>query len=76
MFYKIIVVLAVSLLVGCSPTVQTSSTQQGPKESTGALSGMIIGGDFGFFVHRGFGVAAGSWTTLPLPSRARLAAVR
>ena len=32
------------LIIGCSPTVQTSSTQQGPKESTGALSGMIIGG--------------------------------
>ena len=44
MLYKIIVVLAVALVAGCSPTVQTSSNQQGPKESTGAISGMIIGG--------------------------------
>ena len=32
------------LISGCAANVQTSSTQQGPKESTGALSGMIIGG--------------------------------
>ena len=44
MFYKIIVVLAIALIAGCSPTVQTSSNQQGPKESAGALSGMVIGG--------------------------------
>ena len=49
MFYKIIVVLAIALIAGCSPTVQTSSNQQGPKESAGALSGMVIGGAIGGF---------------------------
>ena len=32
------------LLSGCAANVQTNSTQQGPKESAGAISGMIIGG--------------------------------
>ena len=32
------------VLAGCASNVQTSSTQQGPKESAGAISGMIIGG--------------------------------
>ena len=34
----------VILLSGCAANVQTNSTQQGPKESVGALSGMVIGG--------------------------------
>ena len=34
----------VVLLSGCAANVQTNSTQQGPKESAGAISGMIIGG--------------------------------
>ena len=34
----------VVLLLGCAANVQTNSTQQGPKESVGALSGMVIGG--------------------------------
>ena len=34
----------VILLSGCAANVQTNSTQQGPKESAGAISGMIIGG--------------------------------
>ena len=33
-----------ALLSGCAANVQTNSTQQGPKESAGAISGMIIGG--------------------------------
>ena len=42
---KIFSLLIIAILItGCSPTVQTSSTQQGPKESAGAISGMIIGG--------------------------------
>ena len=42
---KIFSFLIIAILItGCSPTVQTSSTQQGPKESAGAISGMIIGG--------------------------------
>jgi len=32
------------LLSGCAANVQTNSTQQGPKESAGAISGLIIGG--------------------------------
>ena len=32
------------LLSGCAANVQTNATQQGPKESAGAISGMIIGG--------------------------------
>ena len=32
------------LLSGCAANVQTNSTQQDPKESAGAISGMIIGG--------------------------------
>ena len=38
-----LITLAV-LLTGCAANVQTNSTQQGPKESAGAISGMIIGG--------------------------------
>ena len=34
----------VVLLSACAANVQTSSSQQGPKESVGALSGMVIGG--------------------------------
>ena len=34
----------VVLISGCAANVQTNSTQQGPKESAGAISGMIIGG--------------------------------
>ena len=34
----------VVLFSGCAANVQTNSTQQGPKESAGAISGMIIGG--------------------------------
>ena len=41
---KLSLLIIVILITGCSPTVQTSSTQQGPKESAGAISGMIIGG--------------------------------
>ena len=42
---KIIYFLVLAFFIsGCAANVQTSSTQQGPKESTGAISGMIIGG--------------------------------
>ena len=41
---KICFLTVVILLSGCAANVQTNSTQQGPKESAGAISGMIIGG--------------------------------
>ena len=41
---KISLLIMAVLISGCAANVQTSSTQQGPKESTGAISGMIIGG--------------------------------
>ena len=41
---KLSLLIIAILITGCSPNVQTSSTQQGPKESAGAISGMIIGG--------------------------------
>ena len=44
MLYKISVAVLVVLIAGCAANVQTSSSNQGPKESVGALSGMVIGG--------------------------------
>ena len=41
---KSILFTLVVLLSACAANVQTSSSQQGPKESVGALSGMVIGG--------------------------------
>jgi len=41
---KISLLIMAVFISGCAANVQTSSTQQGPKESTGAISGMIIGG--------------------------------
>ena len=41
---KFSLVTLVVLLSACAANVQTNSTQQGPKESAGAISGMIIGG--------------------------------
>ena len=41
---KSILLTLVVLLSACAANVQTSSSQQGPKESVGALSGMVIGG--------------------------------
>ena len=41
---KVSFLTVVILLSGCAANVQTNSTQQGPKESAGAISGMIIGG--------------------------------
>ena len=41
---KIYFLVLAFFISGCAANVQTSSTQQGPKESVGALSGMVIGG--------------------------------
>ena len=41
---KVSLLILILFIVGCAPSVQTTSTQQGPKESAGAISGMIIGG--------------------------------
>ena len=41
---KLSIAVLAFVVSGCAANVQTSSSQQGPKESTGALSGMIIGG--------------------------------
>ena len=41
---KISLLIFAIFLTGCAANVQTSSSQQGPKESVGALSGMVIGG--------------------------------
>ena len=41
---KSILFTLVVLLSACAANVQTSSSQQAPKESVGALSGMVIGG--------------------------------
>jgi len=41
---KFSVLTLLVLLSACAANVQTSSSQQGPKESVGALSGMVIGG--------------------------------
>ena len=41
---KLTIMVLAFLISGCAANVQTSSTQQGPKESVGALSGMVIGG--------------------------------
>ena len=41
---KFILLSLVVVLSACAANVQTSSSQQGPKESVGALSGMVIGG--------------------------------
>ena len=41
---KLSLLIIAVLITGCAPTVQTTSSSQGPKESTGAISGMIIGG--------------------------------
>tara|TARA_B100000614_G_scaffold236605_1_gene234225 strand:+ start:125 stop:610 length:486 start_codon:yes stop_codon:yes gene_type:complete len=41
---KLSLLIIAVLITSCAPTVQTTSSSQGPKESTGAISGMIIGG--------------------------------
>jgi surface antigen len=41
---RIIVLFSAFFISGCAANVQTSSSNQGPKESVGALSGMVIGG--------------------------------
>ena len=41
---KIYFLVLAFFISGCAANVQTSTTQQGPKESVGALSGMVIGG--------------------------------
>ena len=44
MVYKIIAGLLVIVSSACAPTVQTSSSSSGPKQTAGTLSGMVIGG--------------------------------
>ena len=41
---RISVLILAFFISGCAANVQTSSSNQGPKESVGALSGMVIGG--------------------------------
>ena len=41
---KLFVVLSSIILSACAPNVDVSSTQPGPKQTAGTLSGMVIGG--------------------------------
>ena len=41
---KINLLILAIFMSGCAANVQTSSSNQGPKESVAALSGMVIGG--------------------------------
>ena len=41
---KTLIIPSLLLIVACAPTTEISSANQGPKETAGALSGMVIGG--------------------------------
>ena len=41
---KTLIISSLLLIVACAPTTEISSANQGPKQTAGTLSGMVIGG--------------------------------
>ena len=62
---KINLLILAIFMSGCAANVQTSSSNQGPKESVAALSGMVIGGALANDM-----AGAVSYTHLTLPTKA------